>query len=192
MRQLVLWCGQKLLSPQENLKKVQSILLENISKSLVNFSWYHRPVIPQVKKTVCHPGNLSNAKQLQEFENAIARLENELRIWQNIKDSYSTKHCNEMTNLVNNDLKKMVLAQEPLQEPPKYQHVSETVKTNLDEIRREVYHFESIMHKISVLESKTKKSCESLFSMMLKAYSEREKNKTVDAIDMLKLLSTSQ
>ena len=47
------------------------------------------------------------------------------------------------------------------------------------------------MYQVSIVEFKTKKACESLFSMMLKAYGEREKDKSVDTIDMLKLLSAS-
>lgn len=190
MKQLLLWCGQKLLSSQPNVSRVQLELLENISKSAVNISWYHRPSVNIVeeKKKVGHPVNVSNTKQLHEFENVISRLESELEMWNSLKEKYANRHQSKIDEVLN--LKQIVLAYEPEQEPRKILE-QELVDKSLEDIRREVHHLESVMHAISVLENKTSKSCESLFSMMLKAYAEREKDKNIDPIDMLKLLSTS-
>jgi hypothetical protein len=71
-------------------------------------------------------------------------------------------------------------------------NLSVWVSKSLQDVTLDVHHLESVIAKAQVQESKTRSSCESLFSMMLKAYGDREKEKPVDPMAMLKLLSVSQ
>ena len=122
------------------VKSVESTLLENLAQGKVNTSWYHRPAaIPQPKKKFPHPGNVSNAKQLLEFERIIARLQNEKEVWHKVRTEYLSRHTDTMASLINQEMKKITLAHEPIDEDLSCNRdVEQEVDKTIDLVRREV------------------------------------------------------
>ena len=127
---------------------------------------------------------------MTEFEASIQRLEAEKESWESLKTSkesmYSGNNCSFPVPSLSQE------QEEFLMESKELIQFEEWMSKNTDSLVLEIHRLQSLIHKARVFESNSKTTCESLFSMILKGYADKEKNEAViDPMDMLKLLTVA-
>jgi hypothetical protein len=176
MKQLLLLIGTKSLSTSCPVREVQLQLLERIKSQ--SLSWYHRKRTLSEQETLVvkkeNPVNLSNKKQLQEFNNVISKLSTEISEWKSLLHDYSLKY--ESKACEQSDSALLVGAEEEEEE-----------EIPLDNYVLDIHQLRNVFYKLEVSTEKISKNTEILFSQILKSYN--QKNVAVDTIQMLKLLN---
>lgn len=199
-----------ILVPKTVLRVKQRILQDLASKK-ISTSWYHRPMtVPSSKGQsskvlVPHPGNVSNAKQLTEYQACLERcaflcelirsqifnarpyrrLTEEERVWEKLVTDRQSAHSASLQNLqdmqstLESNPESLLITEEESNESGKttvdVTQLSAWIGKALEDVTLDVHHLESVLARAQGLESQTRSSCESLFAMLLKAFGDREK-----------------
>lgn len=99
MRQLLIWCGKRVLSKEKKPKKrnltainiakvIKQELIKDLTMGKLNTSWWNREEVKKEIKLVPNAQNITNFQNLKMFEKRLAELKQEEQMWldlQNVK-----------------------------------------------------------------------------------------------------------
>lgn len=92
MRQLLIWCGKRVLSKEKRPKKknltavniakvIKQELIKDLSMGKLNTSWWNREEVKKEIKLVPNAQNITNFQNLKMFEKRLADLKQEEQMW---------------------------------------------------------------------------------------------------------------